>query len=110
MFQFLPLDPKATDLSSAKSAQPLEYRRKRRRKIEQTPATRFGLLSKSLPLQQFHCDKGSSIELVNLVDGANVRMVQRRCSLGFPLEAAERLCVHSRVRREGTSVRHGDRA
>ncbi len=46
-----------------------------------------------LPLQQFHGDEGSPIGLVNLVDRADVRVVQRGCSLSFPLEAAESLCV-----------------
>ena len=46
-----------------------------------------------LPLQQFHGDEGSPIGLVNLVDRADVRVVQRGCSLGFPLETAESLCV-----------------
>ena len=35
----------------------------------------------------------SPIGLVNLVDRADVRVVQRGRSLGFPLEAAEGLCV-----------------
>src|SRR5713226_1869439 len=46
-----------------------------------------------LPLQQFHGDEGSSIGLVNLVDRADVRVIQGGCSLGFPLETAKSLCV-----------------
>src|SRR4029077_3952984 len=46
-----------------------------------------------LPLQQFHCNKGSPIGLVNLVDRADVRVVQRRRSLGLSLETAECLRV-----------------
>src|ERR1700687_2480142 len=46
-----------------------------------------------LPLQQFHGDEVSSIGFVNLVDSADVRMVQRGRSFGFPLETAEGLCV-----------------
>ena len=46
-----------------------------------------------LTLQQFHGDEGSSIGLVDFVDGADVRMVQRRRGFGFPLETAEGLCV-----------------
>ncbi len=46
-----------------------------------------------LPLQQFHGDEGSPIYFVNLVDGADVRMIQRGRSLGLPLETAEGLCV-----------------
>ena len=47
----------------------------------------------SLALQQFHRDKGSPIRLVDLVNRANVRVVQRGRSLGFPLESAKSLCV-----------------
>ena len=46
-----------------------------------------------LPLQQFHGDEGSPIGLVDFVDRADVRVVQRGCSLGLALEAAESLCV-----------------
>ncbi len=46
-----------------------------------------------LPLQQFHGDEGSPIGLVNLVDRADVRVVQRGRSLGLPLETAEGLHV-----------------
>jgi hypothetical protein len=45
------------------------------------------------PLQQFHCDEGSPIGVVNLVDRADVRVIQGGRSLGLPLEAAEGLCV-----------------
>src|SRR5450432_875376 len=48
-----------------------------------------------LPLQQLHGDEGPPIGLVNLVDRANVRVVQRRRSLGLPLETAESLWVVS---------------
>ena len=46
-----------------------------------------------LPLQQFHGDEASSIGFINLVDRADVRMVQGGRGLGFPLEAAESLRV-----------------
>ena len=46
-----------------------------------------------LPLQQFHGDEGSPIGLVNLVDRADVRVIQRGCGLGFALKTAEGLCV-----------------
>jgi len=46
-----------------------------------------------LPLQQFHGDEGSPVGLVNFVNGADVRVVQRRRGLGFPLKTAEGLCV-----------------
>ena len=46
-----------------------------------------------LPLQQFHGDEGSPINLIDFVDGADVRVVQRGRSFGLPLEAAEGLRV-----------------
>ena len=46
-----------------------------------------------LPLQQFHGDEGSPIGLVDLVDGADVRVVQGGRSFGLPLETRESLCV-----------------
>src|SRR5207245_5430524 len=46
-----------------------------------------------LPLQKFHRDEGPTIYLINFVNRADVRMVQRGCCLGFPLETAESLCV-----------------
>src|SRR6266852_1170930 len=46
-----------------------------------------------LSLQQFHGDEGSPVGLVNLVDRADVRVVQGGRSLGLPLKTAESLCV-----------------
>ena len=46
-----------------------------------------------LPLQQFHGDEASPIGLVDLVDRADVRVVQGGCGLRFALEAAECLRV-----------------
>src|SRR6266568_405545 len=46
-----------------------------------------------LPLQKFHRDEGSSIDLVNFVDCADVRMVQGRGGFGFALETAEGLRI-----------------
>jgi hypothetical protein len=50
-----------------------------------------------LPLQQFHRDEGSPIGLVNLVNRADVRVVQTRGCLSLPLETAESLCVVGEV-------------
>src|ERR1035438_9678214 len=61
------------------------------------PANIFVTLPERLPNQQFHGDKGSPIGLVNLVNRADVWVVQRRRSLGFPLEATENLCVVGEV-------------
>ena len=54
-------------------------------------------VAEGLALQQFHGDEGSPIGLVNLVDGADVRVVQRGRSLGLPLETAESLCIVGKV-------------
>jgi hypothetical protein len=43
-----------------------------------------------LALQELHSNESSPIGLVNLVDGANVRMIQCRSSFGFALKTAER--------------------
>src|SRR2546425_9329779 len=50
-----------------------------------------------LPLQQFHGDEGSPIGLVDFVDRADVRVVQRGRSLGLPLETAEGLRIVSKL-------------
>jgi len=46
-----------------------------------------------LPFQQFHGDERSPIDVIYFIDGADVRVVQRGCRFGFPLEAAERLRI-----------------
>ena len=46
-----------------------------------------------LPFQQLHRDEGSPIGLVDFVDGADVRVIQRGRSLGLPLKAAQGLRV-----------------
>src|SRR4029077_2004626 len=51
------------------------------------------LVPERLPLQQFHGDEAASVGLVNLVDSADVRVVQRGRSLGLPLETAEGLMI-----------------
>jgi hypothetical protein len=45
------------------------------------------------PVQKLHGDEGLTILLPDLVDGADVGMVQCGSSLGFPLEASQRLGV-----------------
>src|ERR1017187_849204 len=44
-------------------------------------------------VQKFHDHEGLPVLLVNLIDGADVGMVQGRCSFGLPLEAAQCLRV-----------------
>jgi hypothetical protein len=50
-----------------------------------------------LPLQQFHGDEGTPIGLIDLVDRADVRVVQRGRSLSLALETAEGLRVVGEV-------------
>jgi hypothetical protein len=45
------------------------------------------------PVQKFHDDERLSVLLINLVDGADVGMVQCRCRLCFTLEASESLRI-----------------
>jgi hypothetical protein len=49
------------------------------------------------PIQKLHGDEGFAVLVVNFVDGADVRMIQRRGSLGFALKAAECLRVFGYV-------------
>ena len=46
-----------------------------------------------LPLQKFHRNEGSPIDLIYFVDRADVRVVQGGRGFGFPLETAEGLRV-----------------
>src|SRR5207253_10777923 len=45
------------------------------------------------PVEVFHGDKGLSVLLVNLVGGADARMVQGGCGLRLPLETTQCLWV-----------------
>ena len=44
-------------------------------------------------MQQFHGNEGSSINLIDLIDRADVRVIQRRSGFGFPLKTVEGLWV-----------------
>ena len=46
-----------------------------------------------LPFQELHDDEGLAVFLVNLVDGADVGMVQRRRGARFPLKAIQGLAI-----------------
>src|SRR2546425_4177047 len=48
-----------------------------------------------LTLQQLHCDKGLALAVINVVNRADIRMIERRGRLTFPLEAFERLMIFS---------------
>src|SRR5215472_7114439 len=57
-------------------------------------------LPQRLPFQAFHRDERASALLANVVDRANVRMIQPRRRLRFPLEAFQRLCVIGQLFRQ----------
>jgi hypothetical protein len=48
-------------------------------------------------VKELHRDEGSPIHLINLVNRADVRVVQRGRGFGFPLESAESLCVVGKI-------------
>ena len=53
------------------------------------------------PFQKFHRDEGLGVVLANLVNRADVGMIERRRSAGFAAEALKRLCVLGKfVRKE----------
>src|ERR1039458_1780753 len=51
-------------------------------------------------IQKLHNDEGFAVLVVNFVDGADVRMIQRRGRLGFALKTGERLRVFGYVLRQ----------
>src|SRR5688572_30252885 len=66
--------------------------RTKRARIEPFPERRA--------LQELHGDERSSVLLANVVHGADVRMVERRCAAGFTLKAAQRVGIASQFRRD----------
>ena len=48
---------------------------------------------KGLPFQKFHGDEGFAAVFANIVNGADVGMIQRRSGLCFALETRERLGI-----------------
>jgi hypothetical protein len=57
-------------------------------------------MPESFPFQQFHGDERLAFMLANLVDRADIRVIQRGGGAGFPLKAIERLFVFQRIWRE----------
>jgi len=51
-------------------------------------------------VQILHRNEGSPVFFANLVNGANVGMIQCRCCLRFPAEALERLMVSCNIIRQ----------
>ncbi len=50
-------------------------------------------MPKGLAFQQFHGDESPGVDFINFVDGADVRVVQGRCGLGFTAETLQSLGV-----------------
>jgi hypothetical protein len=44
-------------------------------------------------IQKFHGDESLPVLVVDFVDGADVRVIERGGSFGFALEAAQSLCI-----------------
>src|SRR5688572_21196021 len=53
-----------------------------------------------LALEQFHCDEGFPFEFIDVVNRADVRMVERRRRSSLALEALERHRVAGKLSRE----------
>src|SRR5438034_857399 len=53
-----------------------------------------------LPFQQLHGDEGLTLVLPYVVNGTNVRMVQRGCGAGLALEAIDRIFVREQYLRQ----------
>src|SRR5437667_10487965 len=54
-------------------------------------------LLQALTLELFHHDKGMSISLLNIVDRADVGLIQLRCSQRLGLETVERLSTAKEI-------------
>src|SRR4029077_20525359 len=52
------------------------------------------------PVQKLHSDKRLTVLLTNVVNRADVGMVEGRCSLGFAVEAFQRLAILGNIWRE----------
>src|SRR5713226_1209574 len=55
------------------------------------------MLSQGFPLQQLHHQEGLAVVLSELVDGANIGMVECGSSPRFPLKAFDRLRIISKL-------------
>jgi hypothetical protein len=61
--------------------------------VPQLHGTLFNLVLEGLSLQEFHGNKDLPLVLANLINSANIGMVERRCGAGFPLKSCECLTV-----------------
>ena len=67
--------------------------------LERPPAQ---VLAEGLAFEQLHRDEGPTVNLADLVDGADVGVIERRGGLGFDAEPLERRHGRPRRPREGT--------
>jgi len=51
-------------------------------------------------VEKFHGDEGATVFFTDVVDGADVRVIQRGCGAGFALEAFQVIADRVRDRRE----------
>src|SRR5438874_1190991 len=82
----------------------VEHLRERQRTCLQPGAER-------LPLQPFHCDERTAAVGADLVDGADVRMIEAREALGFmpePRQSRVVLCYGIREKLEGCPPRQAE--
>src|ERR1700728_2389481 len=60
----------------------------------------FDAVLQSFPFQQFHGDKRPAFEFSNVVDGTDVRMIERGCSARFAAESFDRLGIVGNIVRK----------
>ena len=58
--------------------------------LQQTPSNK---VVQRQPVEKLHGDEGLTVVFTDVVDGADVRVVERRCRLRLALETGERLRV-----------------
>src|SRR5271168_3489714 len=57
-------------------------------------------LLQSLPLHQFHSQEGAPLKRTNLMNGANIRMIQSRSSPSLALKSLQRQTIMSHIIRK----------
>ena len=62
------------------------------------------------PFDQFEHERADAVRFFQAVDRADVRMIQRREDLGFPLKARQAIGIVRRRAPAGSSARRRDRA
>jgi hypothetical protein len=87
------LDVPVNDTLGASGIQPICNLNRQLQHFLQWQRLFFDPVLEGVALHQFHGDEGLAVVLADLVDGADVRMVQRRGSASLALEAFESLTV-----------------